>query len=282
METVIGFLSHLASRGVKLAVESGQLNCYARKGMLTSELRDGILRYKTEIISLLEARTPRPEGTKVVEFPLSAGEKGLYLLQQMHPEMSAYNLPICVRIRGPIDTARLAAAWTAVLEHFPILTARILEKDGTPHHRLDDTCRSSLQLRSVEVDDDAFVPFLQEQVRRPFDLHHGPLARIELFQRTGESPTLLLTVHHLIFDGASAMIVLKSLFELHQLLGEGKPARLPQQLHGYHEFVQWEEAMLAIRKSTPAAAAPANEDEVLASILWSSAWPDEGYEKIAF
>ena len=245
METVLGFLNHLASKGVRLSVEAGQLNCYAQKGMLTTEIRDGIVRYRTEIISLLESGATRPLA-RSTEFPLSAGEKGLYLLQSLHPEMTAYNVPICFKITSPLDTDLLAQAWSHVLEQFSILTMRVIEKDGVPHHRLDPDCKTAIRPRTVDFSDDReFHSFLRRQVKQPFDLNRGPLTRIDLFLRENQSPVLLLTVHHIVFDGTSAVIVLRSLFELYQQLSEGKPVRVSQELHGYHEFVAWEEAMLA-------------------------------------
>src|SRR6185436_14559799 len=129
METVHEFLAKLARDGVKLSVETGQLNCYAPKGLLTPEVRDGIARHRTEIIGLLEGREGRAAAKTATEFPLSAGQKGLYILQKLHPGMSAYNVPLCFKIEGAVDAALLARAWDAVLEQYPILTARVVERD---------------------------------------------------------------------------------------------------------------------------------------------------------
>src|SRR5579872_5836608 len=60
MEAVIEFLNKLASSGVKLSVEAGQLTCYAQKGMLTSDIRDEIARYKSEIMTLLKDKEGLP------------------------------------------------------------------------------------------------------------------------------------------------------------------------------------------------------------------------------
>src|SRR5215471_11432886 len=147
METVTEFLSILASKGVKLSAESGQINCYAQKGMLTNEIKDGIIKYKPQLIALLESRAKRQQAQPCKsslrnsrEFPLSAGQKGLYILQKLHPGMSAYNVPCCLKIDGEINAEKLTKAWECVLEQFPILTARVIEQGGELHHRLDDGC----------------------------------------------------------------------------------------------------------------------------------------------
>lgn len=245
MQTVSEFLNELASRGVKLSAQAGQLSCYAQKGALTGELREGIVRFKTELIALLEAR----QSAVARELSLSAGQKGLYILQKLHPGMSAYNVPLCFRINSDIDGALLAKAWEHVQERFPILTARIVERDGGLVHRLDDKCRTALQLRAIDVPEEELPAFLQQQVRQPFDLNQGPLTRIALFTRRGQKSVLLLTVHHIIFDGASAVITLKTLLDFYLQLAEGKaPQAAPA--GGYGEFVTWEETMLASAEGT--------------------------------
>ncbi len=64
MQTVNDFINILASKGVKLSAEAGQLNCYAPRGSLTVDLRDGIVRYKPEIIAFLEG-TQAPQRAEV-------------------------------------------------------------------------------------------------------------------------------------------------------------------------------------------------------------------------
>jgi len=252
METVTEFLDKLANQGVKLSAVAGQLKCYAPKGSLTPEIQEGIARHKAEIIALLDgthgvpqAQTVEHSAEMATEFPLSAGQKGLYILQSLHPDMGAYNVPVCFRIDGPLDTGILTKAWEYVLEQFPILTARVIEKDGTLYHRLDDDCKTTIQQRNVDFRDDAeFLSFVRKQAKQPFDLNRGPLTRIELFVRDNQGPVLLLTVHHIVFDGASAAIVMRWLRELYQQLSAGHPVRLSHK-PGYEKFVAWEEAMLA-------------------------------------
>ncbi|MEA2491331.1 MAG: hypothetical protein QOH21_3123, partial [Acidobacteriota bacterium] len=183
METVNEFLNKLAAEGVKLSVQAGELNCYAPKGALTSTLRDGIARHRTEILRLLDDRDRRlPMVSRtmesVKEFALSAGQKGLYILQKVHPAMGAYNVPLGFRIRS-LDAALLAGTWNAILEQYPILTARVVERDGISYQRLD--CKPAIQQQTIEyVNDEQLLGFLKERGKQPFDPNQG-LSRIELF-----------------------------------------------------------------------------------------------------
>ncbi|HEU4886754.1 MAG TPA: condensation domain-containing protein, partial [Thermoanaerobaculia bacterium] len=217
VETVTEFLSMLATIGVKLSADAGQLNCYAQRGTITSDIKAGILRHKPEILALLESNRTRAQAhvvaaTAAREFPLSAGQKGLYILHKLNPGMSAYNVPLCFRINSAIDLDVMAAAWQSVLEQFPILTARVVEKEGSLYHRLDESCRTTLQQRPMDVTgDDERLAFLKIEAKKPFDLNRGPLTRIELFTQGEQKSVLLLIIHHIIFDGVSAVVVLRSL-----------------------------------------------------------------------
>lgn len=232
METVTSFLERLHSSGVKLSAQNGQLSCYAQKGALTRELREGIVRFKPELLALLDAR-PR-------ELPLSEGQKGLYVLQTLRPASSSYNVPLCFRVNADVDPRRLAGAWQRVLDRYPILTARIVDSE---HQRFDPACRTTLREHAFDGDDAALLAFVKTLVKTPFDLNRGPLTRIDWIVQRGAKPVLLITVHHIVFDGASAVILLKALLEQYGVVlsrSEGPSPHL-----GYASFVTWEETMLA-------------------------------------
>lgn len=248
METVNEVLEKLAAEGIRLSVQAGELNCYAPKGALTPVLREAIGRHRANIIRLLQERerrsqdVARPSGN-VPEFALSAGQKGLSILQKLHPGMSAYNVPLAFRIEGGLDVGLLTKAWEAVLEQYPILTARIVEREGIPYQRLDH--KSAIRQERIEpITEEHLHVLLKERGKRPFAPNEG-LARIELFTWDGGGAAVLITIHHLVFDGSSAMILLKSILEYYQHAAEGRPPGISRQLPGYQEFVAWEEAMLA-------------------------------------
>jgi amino acid adenylation domain-containing protein len=252
MDSAIEFLNSLASKGIKLSASSGRLECYAQKGTLTEEIRDGIVKHKAGIIALFEARKRRPQpqtGSGLLrgarEYPLSAGQKGLYILHQLHPGLSAYNVPICLKVNTEVNTEALAQAWALLLEQFPILTARVIEKNGDLYHLLDDACKTAIQEHEINfADEQHLLSFLQKRAKEPFDLHRGPLTRIEVFIQDGRKSAILLVIHHIVFDGTSSMILLRSLVQFYQQCSLGRPVRLSQDLPGYQEFVAAEEAML--------------------------------------
>ena len=76
--------------------------------------------------------------------------------------------------------------------------------------------------------------------KRPFDLSKGPLFRAHLFSDSQARHVLLLTVHHIVFDGSSMFTILTELQQLY-----GGSAKLRPLKHSYREFVEWQSELLA-------------------------------------
>src|SRR5687767_12092890 len=81
----------------------------------------------TELKEQLRILVPQAAKT-----PLSEGQRGLWVLHKLSPEMSAYNVPVCLRVGCELDPAKLREACAFVLEQFPILTSVIEEANGVP------------------------------------------------------------------------------------------------------------------------------------------------------
>ncbi|MCP5002869.1 MAG: SDR family NAD(P)-dependent oxidoreductase, partial [Planctomycetes bacterium] len=180
-----------------------------------------------------------------LNFPLSEGEKGLWLLQTTNPSMSAYNVPVCYQISGNIDLEYLGKAWDFVLEQYPILKARISENDGIPYHNITDECKTTVQTEQITIqDNEDLLIFLKEQVKGSFNLEKGPLTRIQVFSRNNCDIVLLITIHHTVSDGTSVVLLIESLLEAYQKIAAGNAPLLNPDVISYKEFVLWENDML--------------------------------------
>lgn len=243
----------LADQRIRVAVEAGELNCYARKGALTVSLRTAIAQHKDELLALLEARqqadAPAPAsriGTGDAQvFALSVGARALYLLQRLDPASSVYNIPLCIKFNGALDPAILQRAWDTVLDRYPILTMQVADEDGVAYLRAGAQCRTSVQCGEPAPAENAqLLPFLRRQAAEPFDLNRGPLARAALFRQDALCSVLLITVHHLIFDGGSGVLLLRDLLADYRSLLQGRPPARTERSSGNADFVAAEAALL--------------------------------------
>ncbi|GMU03314.1 hypothetical protein KH5H1_74360 [Corallococcus caeni] len=198
--------------------------------------------------------TPVRERTVAVEVkpgpsrhPMSAGQLGLWMIQQLSPESSAYNVPCAFRIRGTLDVAALKASLQRLWARHPSLRARVVVEDAQPLLAMAPASSEvpfeihALPAASPE-DEQAFLARLGF---KPFDLSRDVLARVHLVQRPGREPLLVLAAHHLVMDGSSLQLLVRDLEALYRAERTHGDAALVPLSATYADFVAWQERMLA-------------------------------------
>ncbi|MCP4657076.1 MAG: amino acid adenylation domain-containing protein, partial [bacterium] len=83
------------------------------------------------------------------------------------------------------------------------------------------------------------------EARHPFDLAQGPVLRVRLLRSTTEEHTLLVTVHHIAFDGGSLEVFLHELAALYQACSAGQSSGLPELPVQYADFAAWQRQWVA-------------------------------------
>ncbi|WP_412679436.1 amino acid adenylation domain-containing protein [Brevibacillus fortis] len=189
---------------------------------------------------LLELETPS------FTSPLSVGQQGLWMLQKMSPTMSAYNVPLCFCIRQKWDVALFKQACQLVRKQHPILQSSIMEEQGVPYllHRLEQSLPIEQEDISHLMSQDV-LPYLRKKVKEPFSLEKGSLLRVHLLSRAEEEHFVLITIHHMIFDGHSSLLLLQAFVHTYIELVEGKQPNVTPNSTVYADFVKWEQDMMA-------------------------------------
>ncbi|WP_437819688.1 amino acid adenylation domain-containing protein [Sorangium sp. So ce1078] len=196
---------------------------------LTSILRGGSLRELTrEIIPLNGPSTPRVE-TPEEPFPLTEGQRALWLQCQKSADSTLYNLGRTVRLGAGVDVALLRRAFEGLIERHEALRTTFLTRDGNPmqqvHRRiaLEWTEEPATALEEREI-----VARAAEVSCRAFDLERGPLLRVQVWRRgEGQAPLLTVVIHHLVADHWSFALLVRELGELYSALRSGRSPQLP-------------------------------------------------------
>ncbi|MWV45523.1 amino acid adenylation domain-containing protein [Paenibacillus sp. HJL G12] len=216
--------------------------------MIAKELLD---KYKEGELSTSELRQKLQELTRqsLAKKPLSEGQKGLWMLEKVTPGMSAYNLPICFRIRKHLDADLFQQALQYMFEQHPILNTIIEEENGIPFQIIQQSQTQVFTSETIShMDQEDILPFIQSKASEPFSLNEGPLIRVHLFKRSETEHWVLINVHHIIFDGSSIAIFVKSLLDAYLDLAKGKPLTSGSSPASYHDFIDWEQEMLVGRR----------------------------------
>ncbi|MBX7553387.1 amino acid adenylation domain-containing protein [Streptomyces sp. tea 10] len=153
--------------------------------------------------------------------PLSVGQEAMWVAWKLDPGQWSHIIPTPFRVRGTLDLERLRLAVAEVGEAFPQLRARV--RTGQEGSVLDWSDAPEIPVRRsrTELGQDAAI---RQAWQTPFDLRTGPLARVDLIDGP-DYTVLLIAVHHLVYDGASILLLLDALRTAYQ----GDP--LPREDH---------------------------------------------------
>ncbi|MFH8349486.1 condensation domain-containing protein, partial [Streptomyces sp. NPDC018045] len=141
------------------------------------------------------AAGPRPD-----VIPLTPGQRSMLSGE------SRYNIPLTVRLRGPLRTDALEAAWHDVVTRHEALRTRFPDTGGQ-----EVTAPGRAPLTAVPVTEDELPEAMEAARARSFDLATGPPSRATLFTLAPDHHVLQIAVHHIAADGWSTGLIARDL-----------------------------------------------------------------------
>ncbi|HEY2739578.1 MAG TPA: condensation domain-containing protein, partial [Thermoanaerobaculia bacterium] len=184
--------------------------------------------------------------------PVSFAQERLWFLDRLAPGSPAYNLPLALRIDGPLDAGALSRALADLVARHESLRTTFPERAGRPVSEICGMAWSGETGGDLPVIDLApFAAGAEAEARRlaaaeavrPFDLSRGPLLRtalLRLGRRLGREDRhiLLLTIHHIVSDAWSMGVLVGDLTALYA--GNELPPLAVQ----YVDYAAWHRAWL--------------------------------------
>lgn len=169
---------------------------------------------------------------------LSHAQERQWVLAQLDPENSAYQIPAALKIQGPFPTEKLASALTKLCARHEVLhTNYPADETGQPRPQLSTPRDPELQILDLSHQQDNLNDELQKSAKKPFDLSQSPLLRVTLVKLAPQEHVILFVIPHLIGDAWSLRILLRDFLALIQ---EETLTPLPLQYSdfAYHERQQ--------------------------------------------
>jgi amino acid adenylation domain-containing protein len=176
--------------------------------------------------------------------PLSFAQERIWILERMQPGTPVFNMPLGVRLRGPLDVPVLAAALSEIVRRHEALRTTFPEVDGRPVQRIEPPRPVPVPV----VDLSAVFPeearrLAGEAAGRPFDLLRDLPLRALLVRTAPEEHELLLTLHHIAADGWSLEILARELEALYRR-GGGSVSPLTELPLQYADWAVWQRRRL--------------------------------------
>jgi amino acid adenylation domain-containing protein len=181
--------------------------------------------------------------------PVSFAQQRLWLLDQLAPDTSAYNILGGMHLRGDLDVAAFEDALNAIVARHEILRTTFSSVDGRPVQIIADAQRISpklIDLRNEPADEreTKLHEFANDELNRPFNLSRGPLMRVGLVQLADDEHVALVTMHHIISDGWSINVFVNEFIAFYKALRNGDAPDLAALPIQYADYTNWQRERL--------------------------------------
>jgi amino acid adenylation domain-containing protein len=181
--------------------------------------------------------------------PLSFAQQRLWFLNQLDTDNTAYNMPAAARLRGQLNIEALEQSLTEIIRRHEIMRTIFVMEDDAPVQIVLPA--QPVQIPLIDLSHisahelEAKVKRLATaEAQQPFDLSRGPLIRFKLLRVDHEEHILLLTVHHIVFDGWSTGLLISELSTLYSAYDNGNRSPLPDLPVQYADYAVWQREWL--------------------------------------
>ncbi|APF18146.1 amino acid adenylation domain protein [Caldithrix abyssi DSM 13497] len=180
---------------------------------------------------------------------MSFAQQRLWFLDQLEPDNPFYNMPMTVRIKGPIKRHLLEKAINKVVERHENLRTAFKTVNGQPEVEILPRLHTpiewlDLSQLSPEEQNRQIETLIKNEASTPFKLSQAPLFRARLIQLQDDEAIFILNMHHIISDGLSLEIMIKEVSAFYQALLQGKEAQLPPLPFQYSAYAKWQRQWL--------------------------------------
>ena len=190
-----------------------------------------------------------PHRPSTVPNCISFAQQRLWFLAQLEGASRAYNMPALLRLRGELAATCLHRSLETIVQRHDILRTTFQSVEGRPMPVITpkaDILLSVIDLQTLsgDVQTQEAKRRIVEVTQAPFDLGTGPLLRTHLIKLQPQDHLLVITLHHIIFDGWSIGVFVRELSALYTSFLGGAEASLPKLPIQYGDFAHWQRQWL--------------------------------------
>lgn len=159
---------------------------------------------------------------------MSFAQERLWIVDKLVEDKALYNASMRFSLEGELDADAFHRALAGVVHRHEVLRTGFAAQDGrllvTDDIRFE---HAYVNASTAFASDDGLLAHQRKIASAPFDLERPPLLRSTLYRTDEQRHEWLLTVHHIIFDGASIDVMLQELAQLYPAALADAPPSLP-------------------------------------------------------
>jgi acyl transferase domain-containing protein len=194
--------------------------------------------------------TPLARGERSGKIPQTHAQQGLWLIDHFDPGHVGYNIPAGFLLNAPIDLAALQSAVDQMLARHEILRTSFYEEEGELFQAIAPSVPAPVEFTDLspirETDrEQALRALISAQAKKPFNLSQAPLVRFHLYRLAERRNAIFFSIHHIIADRKSLIILCEELNLLYQAAVRNEAPSLPPLPIQYADYAIWMNQHLA-------------------------------------
>ena len=172
----------------------------------------------------------------------SFSQARMWFLQQMEPASTWLLLPHATRLRGELSLEALKKAVSVVVEHQEALRTRFMSRNGIGFQVVSSSMPSPWEVVDMSsASNEELMSSIHKQQNTPMDLTEE-CWRVVIFRLSPTEHVLSIVLHHIIADGWSFDIFVKSMARYYNALVRGQSlvdGEAPPKIQ-YRDFTVWQ------------------------------------------
>jgi amino acid adenylation domain-containing protein len=191
--------------------------------------------------------SPRSPGAQV---ELSFSQERMWFMHELAPESSAYNVPLAIRLHGPLNVAAMQDALAHVVKRHEALRTRFVQTpEGVVGEVVSGTDALIEEVHLASTGGVVSAEVLHRHLAKvscmPFRLDQCPLFRAQVIHVGEQDAVLLIVMHHIVSDQWSFAELGRELASNYNSIRAGADPSLPRLPIQYGDYASWHRSWFA-------------------------------------
>ncbi|WP_426094743.1 amino acid adenylation domain-containing protein [Flavobacterium sp. DSR2-3-3] len=177
-------------------------------------------------------------------YDLSSTQYRMWVLSQIESSSVAYNMPNAFLFKGAIDTLKFNDSFRTIIERHEILrTSFKTNQEGEVHQYIKPANEVVFDIIEKDFTNsnslEEIKPYLISLNAKPFNLEKSPLVRAYLIKVNENEHVFFFTMHHIIGDGWSSLILFKEIINTYNSFLNNEKSELSDLSVQFKDYVLW-------------------------------------------
>lgn len=183
---------------------------------------------------------------EIKKYPTSRIQQQFWMINQIYPESSAYNIPSVFEIKGNLNIEALEKSINCIVERHSIFRTKFVLEGAEPLQYVFGKKEVKINVEEITEKDgcdlfDEVDELISEEIVKPFDLANDQVIRVRLFCLPNDEYWLSIVIHHIAIDLESKNIFAQELSTFYNnILKNNENSKLNNVESQYYDYAIWQ------------------------------------------